>query len=189
MLLGRGRALARTQGGNNNAYCQDNEIGWVDWNMSERGGRLLAFTRKLARLRHEYPILRRERFLTGHYNAELDVKDVTWLRPDGEEMRNEDWSDGNALSLGVLLDGRAQPTGIRKRGSDRTLFICFNAYHGGVGFELPVVIGGTVWERLLDTNQPEADDGEMFAFDKVYEVTGRSVVMFVLRAPRASAAV
>ncbi len=187
MLLA-GDEFGRTQGGNNNAYCQDNEIGWVDWNITERGGKLLDFTKKLARLRHEYPILRRERFLTGHYNAELDVKDVTWLRPDGEEMRNEDWSDGNALSLGVLLDGRAQPTGIRKRGSDRTLFMCFNAYHGGVGFELPDVTGGSRWERLLDTNQPEADDGEMFDFAQVYEVTGRSVVMFVLRAQRASAA-
>ena len=141
MLLA-GDEFGRTQHGNNNAYCQDSEIGWVDWNISEAGHKLYAFVQKLSRLRHEYPILRRERFLTGHYNKELDVKDVTWLRPDGTEMHEADWSDGNALSMCVLLDGRAQPTGIRKRGSDRTLLMIFNAYHDVVQVNLVMVTGG-----------------------------------------------
>ena len=180
MLLA-GDEFGRTQHGNNNAYCQDSEIGWVDWNISEAGHKLYTFVQKLSRLRHEYPILRRERFLTGHYNAELDVKDVTWLRPDGTEMHAADWSDGNALSMCVLLDGRAQPTGIRKRGSDRTLFIVFNAYHDVVQVKLVMVVGGKKWVRLLDTNQPEAPETDAFEFDHVYEVTGRSVVMFSLQ--------
>ncbi len=179
MLLA-GDEFGRTQGGNNNAYCQDSPIGWVDWAISDDGHKLYTFVQKLARLRQEYPILRRERFLTGSYNEELDVKDVTWLRPDGSEMHDADWSDGNARSLGVLLDGRTQVTGIRKRGSDQTLLIVFNAYHEVVQVTLLEVTGGKKWVRLVDTNQPEADETDTFEFDHVYDVTGRSVVMFKL---------
>ena len=182
MLLA-GDEFGRTQGGNNNAYCQDNEISWVNWALAEEGNgkRLMEFVQKLARLRHDFPILRRERFLTGHYNEELDVKDVTWLRADGEEMHHNDWGDGSALSLGVLLDGRAQATGIRRRGSDRTLLLYFNAYHGAVVMHLPEVSGGQGWVRLLDTNQPDASESDVFGFAQNYEVTGRSVVMFKLQ--------
>ena len=181
MLLA-GDEFGRTQNGNNNAYCQDNAISWVNWDLSKEGHKLYAFVQKLQRLRHDYPILRRERFLTGHYNKELDVKDVTWLRPDGSEMQHEDWTDGNALSMGVLLDGRAQVTGIRKRGSDRTLLIYFNAYHEIVRVALPEVTGGRTWVRLLDTNQPEAEETDAFDVDHPYDVTGRSIVMFELQA-------
>ncbi len=179
-LLLAGDEFGRTQNGNNNAYCQDNEISWVNWDIDESGRKLLAFTRKLAKLRQDHPILRRERFLTGHYNEELDVKDVTWLRSDGTEMRDDDWGVGHALSLGVLLDGRAQATGIRRRGSDQTLLLQFNAYHDMVRVKLPEVSGGARWARLIDTNQPEAADGEDFGFGADYDVTGRSVVIFKL---------
>ena len=188
MLLA-GDEFGRTQNGNNNAYCQDNKIGWVDWSLLAEpdqpplpGNKLYEFTQKLARLRHDYPILRRERFLTGHYNQELDVKDVTWLRPDGKEMQDDDWSDGNALSLAVLLDGRAQPTGIKKRGSDSTLLLCFNAYHDMVRFRLVKMAGAGNWGRLLDTNQPNAEEGGAFKLGQDYDVTGRSVVIFKLQA-------
>ncbi len=179
-LMLAGDEFGRTQHGNNNAYCQDNEISWVDWNIDEAGRKLMAFTRKLSHLRQHYAILRRERFLTGHYNEELDVKDVTWLRADGEEMRQDDWDTGHALSLGVLLDGRAQATGIRRRGSDQTLLLQFNAYHEAVRVRLPELSGGREWVRLLDTNQPEARDTDAFAFGHDYDVTGRSVVIFAL---------
>ncbi|VVB48913.1 Glycogen operon protein GlgX [Beijerinckiaceae bacterium RH CH11] len=188
MLLA-GDEFGRTQHGNNNAYCQDNAIGWVDWSLlsapdepEKPGNALYAFTQKLAQLRHDYPILRRERFLTGHYNEELDVKDVTWMRPDGKEMQDADWSDGNAHSLAVLLDGRAQPTGIKKRGSDTTLLLCFNAYHDVVRFKLIKMAGAEKWVRLLDTNQPEAEEGTSFKPGQDYDVTGRSVVIFRLQA-------
>ena len=182
MLLA-GDEFGRTQNGNNNAYCQDNEISWVDWTLAEKGDgrKLMEFVQKLSRLRHEYPILRRERFLTGHYNEELDVKDVTWVRADGREMRREDWDEGHALSLGMILDGRAQPTGIRKRGIDRTLLIYFNAYHDAVNMTLPEVAGGREWVRLIDTNQPEVPDTATFPFGQDYQATGRSVVMFKLQ--------
>ncbi len=180
MLLA-GDEFGRTQNGNNNAYCQDNEISWINWDLDEAGHELYAFVQKLTRLRQDYPILRRERFLSGHYNEELDVKDVTWLKPNGDELDDGGWSDTNALSMGVLLDGRAQPTGIRKRGSDSTLLMFFNGYHDVVQCKLIEVPGAKRWVRLLDTNQPTAEESNAFELNHNYDVTGRSVVLFKLQ--------
>jgi len=106
---------------------------------------------------------------------------VTWLTPVGDEMTPEHWEDGNARCLGVLLDGRAQPTGIRKRGTDRTLLLVLNAYHDVVRFTLPEVVGGRDWACLVDTNQPDLDDDAVFPFAHEYDVTGRSLLLFLLR--------
>ena len=180
-----GDEFARTQGGNNNAYAQDNEIGWIDWEGIDEDGRaLLAFTREVIELRRENSILRRGRYLSGAYNAELDVKDVTWLTPLGEEMADANWKDPMARSLGVLLDGRAQPTGIRKRGTDLTLLLIVNAHHEAVVFKLPTVVGGRDWRRLLDTNQPEPGRPKPFGFGHDYVVTGRSLLLFKLSRDR-----
>src|SRR5258705_10381059 len=160
-----GDEFARTQGGNNNAYAQDNEIGWIDWEgIDEDGKALLDFTREVIELRRENSILRRGRFLAGAYNAELDVKDVTWLTPLGEEMADANWKDPMARSLGVLLDGRAQPTGIRKRGTDLTLLLIVNAHHEAVVFKLPTVLGGGHWRPLLHTKQPGPGRPKPFCF-------------------------
>ena len=180
-----GDEFARTQGGNNNAYAQDNEIGWIDWEGIDGDGKaLLDFTREVIELRRENSILRRGRFLAGAYNAELDVKDVTWLTPLGEEMADANWKDPMARSLGVLLDGRAQPTGIRKRGTDLTLLLIVNAHHEAVVFKLPTVVGGRDWRRLLDTNQPEPGRPKPFEFGHDYVVTGRSLLLFKLSRDR-----
>ena len=136
MLLA-GDEFGRTQKGNNNAYCQDNEISWFDWNHDDRAERLINFVRKLTGLRHRYPILRRTRFLTGEYSEELGVKDVSWINTAGEEMREEHWKDANTRCFGMLLDGRAQTTGIRKRGEEATLLIIFNPWQDVVKFKLP----------------------------------------------------
>ncbi|HEX3861135.1 MAG TPA: glycogen debranching protein GlgX [Stellaceae bacterium] len=177
MLLA-GDEFARTQNGNNNAYCQDNEISWVDWDIAERGEALIAFVQKLTTLRRQYPILRRGRFLDGAYNEELGLKEITWLNPAGIEMTEENWNDGNARCFGVVLDGRAQPTGIRRRGEDATLLLVLNAYHDVVDFTLPEIPGGGAWELLIDTN-----DGEeaSFAAGADYMATGRSLLLFALR--------
>src|SRR5215212_7880776 len=106
MLLA-GDERGRTQNGNNNAYCQDNEISWVDWHHDERAERLINFVRKLTGLRHRFPILRRARFLTGQFDEELAVKDVSWINATGDEMREEHWKDANVRCFGMLLDGRA----------------------------------------------------------------------------------
>jgi len=183
MLLA-GDEFARTQRGNNNAYAQDNEISWVDWDgIDEDAARLIDFTRRAIELRRDNPILRRGRFLSGHYNETLDVKDVTWLTPTGEEMAEANWNDGLARCLGVLLDGRAQPTGIRRRGTDQTMLLILNAYHDAVKFLLPKVVGGRSWAALADTNAPEVGRRgrpKLFRLGHEYLVTGRSVLLFRL---------
>ncbi len=181
MLLA-GDEFARTQKGNNNAYCQDNEVSWLDWEaIGDEERDLAEFTQRLIILRNALPILSRGRFLTGQYDEEFGVKDVTWLRPDGSEMAGENWSDGEARAFAVQLDGRAQATGLHRRGGDATLLIMFNAYHDLVTFTLPASVGGVAWTRLLDTNLPDSQDVESFKFGSGYDVTGRSLLMFVLK--------
>jgi len=185
-----GDEFGRTQQGNNNAYCQDNEISWVDWDHDKRGEALIRFTEKLTTLRRQYPVLRRSRFLTASWNEELGVKDSTWLTPDGDEMTAEHWQDPNARCFGLLLDGRAQVSGIPRRGSEATLLLVVNAHHDVVVFKLPEVTGGRDWVRLIDTNLPEEDDDPeeptRLAFGHNYEVTGRSLLLFLLRPVRAA---
>ena len=171
--------FARTQGGNNNAYCQDNEISWLDWNHDERAQRLIRFVQKLTGLRHQYPILRRTRFLTGRYDEKLEVKDLTWLSPSGDEMTQENWGDANNRCFGMLLDGRAPPTGISRRGEESTLLVIFNAWQDVVNFTLPRS-NGAAWTLLAGTNMPDASDEPSFEVGRVYEITARSLVLFKL---------
>jgi peptide deformylase len=150
MLLG-GDEFGRTQQGNNNAYCQDNEISWVDWRDDGNGEALTRFVARIAELRRRFAVLRQSRFLTAQWNEELGVKDATWLNPVGEEMTPEGWQDPQARCIGLLLDGRAQTSGIRRRGSEATLLLIVNAHHDVVLFTLPEVTGGRDWLRLADT--------------------------------------
>ncbi|MGB6537273.1 MAG: glycogen debranching protein GlgX [Xanthobacteraceae bacterium] len=184
MILG-GDEFSRTQGGNNNAYCQDNEISWVDWGRNDRGDELTAFVRRLTSLRSRFPVLRQSRFVTGAWNEELEISDATWLTPAGDVMTPQQWQDPAARCLGLLLDGRAQPSGIRRRGSEATLLLITNAHHDVVVFTLPKAQGGRLWLRLVDTNLPDEDDDHdpsaTFRFGHRYEVTGRSLLLFLLR--------
>ncbi|GEP11080.1 glycogen debranching protein GlgX [Methylobacterium gnaphalii] len=181
MLLA-GDEFARTQQGNNNAYCQDNEVSWMNWEAIGPEERDLAeFARRLIQLRNALPMLSRGRFVTGGVDEEFGVKDVTWLTPAGTEMTPENWNDGNSRSLAVLLDGRAQASGIHRRGGDATLLLFYNSYHEGVGFTLPETPGGIAWTRLLDTNLPDNQELTDFDVGENYTVTGRSMLMFVLK--------
>ena len=180
MLLA-GDEFGRTQHGNNNAYAQDSEIGWIDWEMDEEGRVLAEFTRRMIALRQALPMLRRGRFLTGQYDETLGVKDVSWLTPAGDEMTDEHWGDGNARCLGVLLDGRAQPTGVRRPGTDSTLLLVVNSYHDVVNFTLPEAAGGREWVCLVDTNQPDLEEAPAFDFGHDYAVTARSLLLFMLK--------
>ncbi len=187
MLLG-GDEFGRTQLGNNNSYCQDNETSWVNWNRDEKGAALNRFVRRVIDLRRQYPVLRQSRFLTARENEALGIKDSAWLTPAGTEMTTEQWHDGNARCLGLLLDGRAQASGIRRRGSEATLLLVMNAHHDTVNFTLPEVTGGRDWLRLIDTDLPDEDDDLEDALKvemgHVYEVTGRSLLLFLLRPSR-----
>ncbi|MCB8874557.1 glycogen debranching protein GlgX [Acidisoma silvae] len=176
MLLA-GDEFGRTQQGNNNAYCQDSEISWLNWQIEEKGQSLIAFVRKLTTLRHNYAILRRNRFLRGVFNEELGVKDVTWINASGAEMEDGQWGDEGMRCFGMLIDGRAQPSGIRKRGGDATILLVFNAAADGVNFTLPECAGGDEWTLIVDTNRPDIEDVVSKTGD-VYTVTGRSVLAF-----------
>ncbi|HUP30497.1 MAG TPA: glycogen debranching protein GlgX, partial [Usitatibacter sp.] len=179
MLLA-GDEFARTQQGNNNAYCQDNEISWVDWNYGERGERLIAFTRDVIGLRHKFPILRRVRWLLGRYDEELEVKDLEWINANGSPMEQSHWDDGGQRCFGLLLDGRARETGVRRRGEMATLMLILNAWHENVPFKLPEPPGGKCWTLLLDTVRPDLPEGERFDAGFSYDVTGRSLLLFQL---------
>jgi glycogen operon protein len=178
MLLA-GDEFARTQNGNNNAYCQDNEIGWVNWDIKDKGDALIRFTKKLTRLRKEFPILRRSRFLTGELDEELGVRDVTWINATGVPIADAEWHDANMRCFGMMLDGRARATGISQLGSETTVLLVLNAYHDVVQFTLPDCNGCAGWRLLLDTNIPD-DEGELFDVSHVYDVTARSFVAFQL---------
>jgi glycogen operon protein len=180
-MIVAGDEFLRTQGGNNNAYAQDNEISWIDWEGIDDDGRALTrFVSQLIALRRQKPMLRRGRFLSGAYNKDLDVRDVTWLTAGGSEMSPDNWNDANARSLGVVLDGRAQESGIRRRGTDVTLYLVLNAHSDVVKFRLPKSVGGRGWILRVDTNLLDGN-GRTFRFGHEYEVTGRSLLLFELR--------
>jgi glycogen operon protein len=181
MILG-GDEFGRTQGGNNNAYCQDNDITWFDWNLDQEGKDLLAFTRRLIGILRVYPILRRSRFLTGAHDGELNVRDVTWISAGGGEMTEADWNSPWIKCFGMLLDGRTRKTAMPRHGEDETVLMILNSFEGGVAFKLPEAVGGSQWSLVVDTNIPDAPPGANFFFGSSYDMTGRSLLLFSLAA-------
>ncbi len=145
--------------------------------IKEDGQSLIVFTRKLVRLRNSLPILRRGRFLTAEYNPGLEVKDVTWINASGREMQTSDWGDGKMRCFGMLIDGRAQTSGIKRRASDVTLLIVINGYYDLVKFTLPEFVGGDQWLTFIDTNDPELSTTSILKTGDKYEVTGRSLLL------------
>jgi isoamylase len=152
MLLS-GDELGRTQRGNNNVYCQDNELSWVDW--SDVDESLLEFTRGLVELRRTHPVFRRRRWFQGAEAPGPGVNDIDWFRPDGTEMTEEDWQEGYAKSIGVFLNGLAiaAPGAQGERIVDDSFFVVFNAHHGRLNFTLPDHEWGERWLRVLDTSE------------------------------------
>ncbi len=179
MLLA-GDEFGRTQQGNNNAYCQDNEISWFDWEIGAKGQGLIEFTKHLTAIRARYPILRRGRFLNGDYHEASGSKALAWFNPSGEEMDQGDWDDTNTRCLGMMLDGRAQESGLRVAAHDATLLMILNAHHDVVGFTMPASAEGQRWRRLIDTNIPDEPEAMTIDLGDEYLVTGRSLLLFVL---------
>ena len=178
MLLA-GDEFHRTQQGNNNAYCQDDPISWVDWSLAEKYKGTVEFVRKLTGLRQTYPVLRRNRFLTGAVNEQLGVKDVTWIHPLGAEMSEETWKDEGLRCIGMLLDGRAPGTSIPKGGNEATLLLIFNSYHEPVQFVFPTPVEGAGWRLELDTNDP-AQPEQMVNAGETREIAERSINVFLM---------
>jgi isoamylase len=126
--------------------------------------------------------LRRNLFLDGQYNEELGIKDLTWINANGSEMQQEAWSDTNMRCFGMLLDGRAQVSGIMQRGGQATLLIVINDHHDLVHFTLPACSGGNEWVLLIDTNVTDNGEAGSFQCGSAYAVTARSLLVFALQA-------
>jgi isoamylase len=149
MLLG-GDEIGRTQRGNNNAYCQDNEISWFDWSAADTG--LLEFTRRLIAFRREHPVFRRRRWFRGDQAQEDALPDIAWFKPDGNEMTDQDWAEWFAKSFLLFLNGDALRTrGRGRRVRDDTFCLLFNAHVEPVGFTLPADRWGGRWIAVIDT--------------------------------------
>ena len=179
MLLA-GDEMGRTQRGNNNAYCQDNEISWVDWHLGERSQGLLAFTQRLVALRRAHPVFRRPDFLTGSERMGSGAPDAWWLRPDGRAMTRSDWERGDAFALGAFLNG-AEMTSETREGepvTDDSFLILFNAWQGPITFRLPPARFGRRWSLELSTAEPELEPGaQEFRVRAEVAVEGRSLLV------------
>ena len=178
-MIVAGDEFGRTQGGNNNAYCQDSEIGWVNWNITDDSKVLLDFTRKLAELRHAYPVLRRNRFYTGRFDEVHGVKDVTWIRSDGEECEQHDWTDNSMKCVGMLMDGRAQVNSVPQEGDHSTLMLILNMARDNIAFSMPSAADGVNWTRLIDTSDAKRPE-RTFEMGDMVPVTTRSLVLLRL---------
>ena len=181
MILG-GDEFGRTQHGNNNAYCQDSEISWFDWQLAEANADLLEFTRAIARLRTDHPVFRRPKFFQGRPLHGEGIKDIGWFTPEGVEMSQQDWEDGVAKSVGVYLNGDALGT-VDSRGEpvvDDTFLILLNASSDALGFTLPPAEWAESWITAVDTATgqcaEDADAPSLKAGDGL-KVEGRSLLL------------
>ena len=176
MILG-GDETGRTQGGNNNAYCQDNEISWFDWEAADRG--LLEFTRRLIRLKREHPVFQRRRWFKGRPLHGRGVADIAWLRPDGQPMSEEDWGSGFVKSVAVFLNGEAlrdlDAGGRRLR--DDSFLLLFNAHHEPLAFTLPPASFAGRWTAVVDTTTEIGERDAGADAGGTVEVHARSILV------------
>jgi isoamylase len=177
MLVG-GDELGRTQQGNNNAYCQDNELSWIDWQGADPT--LLEFTRRLVHLRRRHPVFRRRRWFQGRALRGSTTSDIGWFTPDGQEMTEEDWNVGFAKTLGVYLNGQAipDPDPRGERIVNDSFYVLLNAHHEPLTFTLPARDWGRRWALVLATTSatPE-EEGPVHEAGRALEVEGRSLMV------------
>jgi glycogen operon protein len=187
-MIAHGDELGRGQQGNNNVYCQDNELAWVDWELDPWQEELLAFSRRVVALRHDQPVFRRRRFPGGSTDA-AGRPEVGWYKCTGERMSETDWDESHALSMMVFLNGEAipepDPRGEPVVGD--SFLVAYNAFHESIPFVIPEKLYDDGWIVALDTSDDQIgivsvfDDAPLFRPGDEFPVTGRSVV--VLRRP------
>ena len=184
MMLG-GDELGHSQDGNNNAYCQDNELTWIDWELDDRQKQFLDFTRKLIFIRRSQPVLHRRKFFLGRAIRGSDIKDISFFSPSGQEMSDEDWNAGFVKCLGVRLAGdlindeneRGEPI------IGETLLILLNGHWEPIPFTLPSTREGQIWDRILDTADP-VEEPLHFEGGQEYPLQDRSFVVLAARSPQ-----
>jgi len=184
-MIAHGDELGRTQDGNNNVYCQDNELSWVDWVLTDEQKQLLAFTKTIVALRANHPVFRRRRFFAGSadHGGESNLGDIYWLKASGDLMSESDWAAGEARLMGMWLNGSAipEPDGRGRRILDDDFLIIFNAGADDAAFTLPTGAWGGTWSIEVDTGA-DVVDGECHGAGSALPVGGRSIV--VLRSRR-----
>jgi glycogen operon protein len=180
-MISHGDEIGRSQRGNNNAYCQDNDITWIDWDLTPDQEALLDFTCRLIRFRHEQPALRRRKYFQGRDIRGGGVEEMVWLTPDGSEMTDEAWNATFVRSLGMLLAGelnesdeRGQPT------VGDTILVLLNAHSGKVPFTLPPLPPGRLWRRMFDTIHPQTTE-RVYKPGVRYPLQARTVAVFICR--------
>ncbi|MEE3852485.1 glycogen debranching protein GlgX [Gordonia sp. LSe1-13] len=179
-MLAHGDEFGRTQQGNNNVYCQDSELAWMDWALAEKNSDLLEFTRKAIALRTGHPVFRRRRFFAGKPIRWGDqALDIVWLTPAGQEMTSEDWDSGFGRSLAVYFNGYGigEPDERGEKIVDDSFIVCFNAHDGDIDFRLPSASWGAEWIGELDTTDPTGSTDLTATAEETVTVGGRSVLV------------
>ena len=183
MLLA-GDELGHTQQGNNNAYCQDNEISWIHWQEPGKDTELIALVQKIIALRKNHPVFRRRNFFQGRAIKGAGIKDILWLRPDGREMTDEEWNQEHARTLGVFFSGTAVDE-LDERGqtvTDENFLLLMNAHHEEIPFLLPTVSSEMRWIALIDTScQTSRSPGLQYDAGTTYSLQARSLALLVER--------
>ncbi|HEX9757558.1 MAG TPA: glycogen debranching protein GlgX [Nitrospiria bacterium] len=186
-MISGGDEIGRTQQGNNNAYCQDNEISWYQWELTKEQKDFFQFTKKVIQFLKANPVLRRRKFFQGRHIRGSEIKDISWFGPTGREMNDEEWNAGFVRCLGMRLAGDAMGE-VDKKGNPifgETLLILLNAHHESIPFVLPAHKKGTRWSLRLDTTFEDLHDmGGMARGGRTYSLQGRSLAVFHLTTGR-----
>ncbi len=183
-MMVSGDEMGRTQKGNNNVYCQDNHLSWLDWDLSKDGKALLDFTRRLIYFRRQHPVFRRRKWFQGQAIHGSQVSDLGWYTPDGEEVSEEQWHDGTSKEITVFINGEEIPAKGQhgERLMDDSFLMFFNAHHEPVEFMIPEGLSQREWVVIMDTTQPNfVEDGAVYQGHASAMVESRSLVMLQRR--------
>ncbi|MGE5441648.1 MAG: glycogen debranching protein GlgX [Bacteroidota bacterium] len=182
-MLVAGDEFGRSQSGNNNAYCQDNEISWVDWQgISENDKAFCDFVRRVIKLRRDHIVFRRARFFFSRSIKGTEIKDISWLRPDGREFSPEEWGNDGIHYLSFVVRGEAGEYHLTAKGEpqpDDSFFIILNAHYESIDWTLPSIGAGSRWRLVVDTESDDGVAGALIEDGDVYSTAARSVVVFI----------
>jgi glycogen operon protein len=182
-MIVAGDERGRTQNGNNNAYCQDNEISWIDWYGDDLGRGMFEFTRRVLQLRGEHPVLQRRRFFQGRRIRGSDIRDIIWLRPDGHEMEDDEWGNSMVRCIGVMLNGQAMQEWGERGGwvHDDILLLLINAYWEAIPFTLPTNETDQPWEVLINTATDDDAPAQQINPGEQFDLPDRALALLIQR--------
>ena len=180
MLLA-GDDMGRTQQGNNNAYCQDSALNWLNWDWQPQNRELLAFTQRMIKLRKSHPVFHRRNFFQGRPIKGAGVNDILWLRPDGCEMTDEEWKQSSARCLGIALagEGLLQHSEHGEPIADDNFLLLMNAHHEEIPFSLPKLGPGRNWRTLVDTTWEDHTRRSVHEAGSLYPLKARSLALLI----------